>query len=281
MITVTLDVEDHRGDAPGPKRHRENTQCLLDMLEARGARATCFVVGDLIDDEKALIQRMAEAGHELALHSFDHQPLAAHTPRDFRAKTADARRRLEDAAGSPVVGYRAPSFSLTRRTPWAAPAIQDCGFRYSSSVLPAGNPLHGYPGAPQEPFRWPCGLLELPAPIGRVGPLTVPYLGGIYFRYIPEAIIRQRLRDARSAGQRGLWSYLHPYDIDADEPFCRPHGAPLWMSLLLHARRRVTTRRLDRLLTGGFGAPVGDPFARCLAAGRFDAVPWAASDDLA
>jgi polysaccharide deacetylase family protein (PEP-CTERM system associated) len=280
MITVTLDIEDHLGDAPGPRRHRANTERLLDALAARDVRATCFIVGDLVGSDGALIRRIAKAGHEIGLHSFDHRPLAAYDRATLRRSTADARHRLEDCAGRPVIGYRAPSFSLTRRTPWVPEELQAIGFRYSSSVLPAGSPLYGYPGAPRAPFRWPCGLLELPAPVGRVGPLTVPYLGGIYFRYLPQSLIRRRT-EAAADGRTCLWSYLHPYDIDADEPFTRPHGAPLWMSLLLWWRRRGALARFDRLLAGHFGAPIGKPFAERLADGEFDAARPLASDDLA
>lgn len=271
MLSVTLDIEDHRGAAPGPKRHAAMTEQLLAMLAEAAVKASVFIVADLIATDRALIRRIAAQGHEIGLHSFDHAPLAAHDPEDFRRRTAEARAALADAAGAPVAGYRAPSFSLTRATPWVPEALAEIGFEYSSSVLPAGSPLHGYPGAPREPFRWPCGLLELPAPVGRVGPLTLPYLGGIYFRYLPAALIRRRLRGIDSGPAAGVWSYLHPYDIDPAEPFCRPHGAPLWMSLLLHARRSGARARFARLLRGDMGSAIGPPLGARVAAGHFAA----------
>lgn len=280
MLTPTFDIEDHRGDAPGPKRHAANTETLLAATEAHGARATFFVVGDLVDSDPALLRRIADGGHEIGLHSFDHAPLQSHASEVFRRRTEAAKKAVEDCAGTGVVGYRAPSFSLTRRTPWVPRCLMELGFRYSSSVLPAGSPLFGFPGAPRRPFRWDCGLLELPSPVARIGPATVPYLGGIYFRYLPDPLIRHHVRRGATAfdgaasnggASAGLWSYLHPYDIDPEEPFCRPHGAPLWMSLLLHAKRAGARAKLDRMLSGRLGVAIARPLAERVDAGHFDA----------
>lgn len=276
-VTVTLDIEDHRGDAPGPKRHAEMTRRLMESLTAHGVRATVFIVGDLCATNSDLIRDIAGQGHEVGLHSFDHRPLHDHDPMAFGAKTRDARRRLQDLTGQSVTGYRAPSFSLTRQTPWVPDALRDLGFGYSSSVLPAGNPIFGFPGAPRQPFRWPCGLLEIPAPVARVGPVVVPFLGGLYFRYLPEGTIR---RSAARDRTQALWSYLHPYDIDAAEPFCRPHGAALWASLLLWFRRRGALRRFDRLLAGKIAGIPAPPFEDRIARGDFDAAAAVPSNDL-
>jgi peptidoglycan-N-acetylglucosamine deacetylase len=270
-LTITLDIEDHRGDAPGPKRHAVCTRELLDLLARYRVQGTFFVVGDLIETDADLLRQISEAGHEIGLHSFNHKPLRAHTLTEFQEQTHRAKARLEDCISAAVIGYRAPSFSLTAQTHWVTDILPQLGFGYSSSTLPAGSPLYGYPGLPKTPFRWPSGLLELPSPITKVGPLTVPFLGGIYFRYLPRSLIRRALRDRQD--QTALWSYLHPYDIDAAEPFCRPHGAPLWMSILLWANRRPALAKLEWLLEGGAGLPVGNPLGVRLVAGEFEAAP--------
>ena len=269
MITLTLDIEDHRQGQPGPKRHAAMTDRLLSVLDEADLRATCFIVGDLCESDPDLVRRIAGAGHEIGLHSFNHAPLKTHAPETFETRTRDARNRLSDLTGQPVLGYRAPSFSLTRETDWVPERLHRIGFTYSSSILPAGSPVYGYPGAPRRPFRWPCGLLELPAPVDRVGPLTLPYLGGIYFRYLPEGMIRTRA--ARNTDQV-LWNYLHPYDIDHEEPFCRPHGAPLWMSVLLWMRRSGALARFEKLAQGGLAGPVAPTFQARIGAGEFDTV---------
>ncbi len=257
-LTVTLDIEDHRhGDDP-QRRYRANTERLLDFLDARGVRATLFIVGDIVDDCAALIRRAADAGHELALHSATHTPLTEQDPAQLGPAIRDARARLADLAGQPVTGFRAPVFSLTPATTWAPALLTDLGFTYSSSILPAANPLFGYPGAPMTPFRWPSGLIELPVPLGRLGPAAVPFLGGIYLRYLPLALVRRM--EARLAPEVVRWSYLHPYDIDADEGYYRFPGTTWLQSVALWRRRGGTPGRIARLLDGvpeGVAAPLG------------------------
>jgi peptidoglycan-N-acetylglucosamine deacetylase len=157
-----------------------------------------------------------------------------------------------------VPGFRAPIFSLTRDTAWAVDAIAQAGFSYSSSVLPATNPLHGWPGAPRTPFRWDNGLIELPCPVGGFASALVPFLGGIYLRYVPLLLARRFLRglDARVVA----WSYSHPYDIDPDEPFFVPPYAGWLTSRIIHTRRGATLPALDARIEAAAGA--GPPLAR-------------------
>lgn len=215
-LTVTLDLERHRADAAGA-RYRDNAARILDFLTARGVRATVFVVGELVAELAPLLRAADAAGHELALHSHAHLPLTEERPARFRARLGDCRARLSDTVGRAPAGFRAPVFSLTPRARWACEALVELGFAYSSSVLPSAHPLHGYPGAPGTPFRWPAGLLELPVPLARAGALALPFLGGIYLRYLPPVLVahwRRRLAPGTLA-----WSYVHPYDIDDGEGY--------------------------------------------------------------
>jgi hypothetical protein len=174
-------------------------------------------------------------------------------PGRLREELHEGRGLLEDVAQAPVVGFRAPLFSLTPNTAWALEDIAACGFTYSSSVLPAVNPLHGWPGAPRTSFRWPNGLIELPCPVVGAGRLMVPYLGGIYLRYVPLGI-SLRLLDRLGAGAFA-WSYVHPYDIDPDEPFFVLPWAGWLTSRVLHTRRRATLPRIERFMAAVGAAP--------------------------
>jgi polysaccharide deacetylase family protein (PEP-CTERM system associated) len=269
-ITVTLDLEDHRLGTDATRRYKNNSARILEFLDARQIRATVFIVGDLIEQCRDLIRAASDAGHELALHSTTHTALTREHATTLAPQLIAARDSLQNMTGKAVLGFRAPVFSLTPATVWITDLLAECGFRYSSSVLPAAHPLYGYTGAPRETFRWPSGLVEFPVPIGRVGPASLPFLGGIYLRYLPLQVIRALSK--RLANGTVRWTYLHPYDIDADEAYYRFPGTSAPMSVLLWRRRRHTLKRLDALL-GGDGHVAGTPLAEQFATLEENALP--------
>ncbi len=254
-ITFTLDLEDHLGQYMPGGRFETVTYRLLDELATLGIRGTVFSTGRVAESAPALLKRVVAAGHELACHSYRHRTLDRETAQSFREETARAKDLLQQSAGTAVRGYRAPVFSLTARTLWAVDEIAGLGFAYSSSVLPASNPLFGFPGAPRTPFRWPNGLLEFPVPVARVGPVLLPFLGGIYLRYLPSWLIGRLLRSRPAASV--LWTYSHPYNFDAEEPYHRIADTAAWVSLLLWLNRRGALDKLRRLLHGQPGPALG------------------------
>jgi len=266
-ITFSLDLEDHRADKSGPKRYPENTRKVLAFLSKRDVRGTFFVVGEVAEAEPRLIREISERGHEIAFHSHSHRPLTKSNAQEFRADAEKGRALLEDMIGKPVEGYRAPVFSLTPESRWAVDVLGELGFKYSSSVLGAANPLHGFPGVPATPFKWPNGLLEIPVPLGGIGPLKLPYLGGIYLRYLPRPVVRH-LRSKAPLGHVP-WTYCHPYDFDPNEPFGLIDGAPLWASVLLWMNRRGSFDKLEAILADG-AAP---PFIEQVEQGQYAGAP--------
>lgn len=259
-VTFTLDLEDHRARRELPARYPAITRQLLPWLAELGVRGTFFVVGEVAAAEPALIREVAQNGHEIALHSYDHRPLNLITPAQFRDDTQRGRALLQDLSGQRVAGYRAPVFSLTPTSRWAVAILVELGFEYSSSVLAAPHPLYGYPGLPSVPFCWPEGLLELPAPLAAFGPWRLPYLGGFYLRYLPMILI-QWLR-ARASQDELPWTYCHPYDFDNQEAFAPMRDAALWVSVLLWFKRGSTRARLTRLLADGCAPPFAEQIAR-------------------
>lgn len=270
-FTFTVDVEEH--GTPG--RAAAATFRLLDLLDRSGARGTFFVLDDVVRQDPDLVRAVAGRGHEVASHGHDHRHLAEQGPAAFRAGTLAARDRLADLLGAPPAGYRAPYFSLTPRAAWAPGILAEAGFAYSSSVLPAWSPLAGWPGAPRRPFLWPGGVLELPVPVGRVGPLLLPFLGGMYLRWLPPWRLSTLVRSWVAEGGGGhLWSYCHPYDLDAAEGLVRRADAGLAASIMLWLNRGPTLPRLEGLLRGRRS----EPFAARLAALRAAAVAWQPAD---
>lgn len=267
-VSFTLDLEDYwlRGGAPGPID--ASVDRLLACAAAADSRGTVFVVGDLAARRPDLVRRCAEAGHEMAIHGYVHTPIDDLGADGFRADIRRARATVEDITGQPVAGYRAPLFSITAQTPWAPDILRDEGFAYSSSVLPAASPIRGFPGAPRTPFRWTCGLVELPCPIGGLGPGRVPYLGGVYLRYLPMRVVRRLA--ARAPSDAVQWLYCHPYDVDTTGvQLSLPHAGRVTTRVLSHRRRGAAARITSILGMASGGAPLAEHVARLSALPEF------------
>ena len=256
QVTFTLDLEDHRPSPDADERYPTLTREVLEFLDARAVRGTFFVVGETAETHPELVTEIARRGHEIGLHGWRHQPLTELDPESFRVDVSRGKSLLEELAGTPVVGFRAPTFSLVPDSRWAVDALVDAGFTYSSSVLPARSPLFGDPSLPTTPFRWPNGLVELPCPVVRAGGLGLPYLGGVYLRAIPgpaSSLAR------RSVGRdQLLWIYCHPYDFDPDEDFWVVPDAGRWGSRLLWYNRRRTFAKIETMLRGRAGPPLAE-----------------------
>ncbi len=266
-ITFTLDLEDHRPDDSWPARYAPIMREVLDALDARNVTGTIFVVGELAEAEPALVREVADRGHEIALHSWRHIPLTAHTPESFREETRRGKALLEDLTGRPCEGFRAPTYSLVPASLFAVDVLGELGFTYSSSVLPAANPLYGMPGAPRQPFLWPNGLAEFPGPLAGVGPLQIPFLGGTYLRLVPRPALAVALRVWRH--HTAPWTYCHPYDFDTEERFWWVPDSGR-MAPLLWVGRRGIWRKLDTLLAHGAGPPLRYRLPEAVAGGVFD-----------
>jgi peptidoglycan-N-acetylglucosamine deacetylase len=258
-FTFTFDVEDHRPDDGTELRLLDATRRVLAFCADRGVVGTVFVVGEIVRDHPELVREIAAHGHELGLHGWRHTPITELTPEVFREETARGRALLAEVAAQDVIGFRAPTFSLVPESAWATEVLVDLGFTYSSSILPAWNPLYGYPGLPRHPFTWPSGLLELPAPIIKAGPLGLPVVGGTYLRVLPWPMVRAGLRDKPLGSVP--FTYCHPYDADPGEPYWVVPGTGRVLSPLLWYGRKRMLRRIDRLLAGRAGPPLGQRLA--------------------
>jgi polysaccharide deacetylase family protein (PEP-CTERM system associated) len=182
-------------------------------------RATFFTLGWVAERHPALIRRIVAGGHELASHGYGHELVHAIGKEAFRADLRRAKAVLEDTGGVAVIGYRAPTFSIGRRSaPWAHAVLAEEGHRYSSSVFPVKHDLYGEPDAPRAPHRPdPSGVVELPMTTVRVGNRNLPCAGGGWFRLLPYALFRAGLRRVNADGTAGLF-YFHPWEVDPDQP---------------------------------------------------------------
>jgi polysaccharide deacetylase family protein (PEP-CTERM system associated) len=239
------------------RRYRErvprNAHTYLDWLRKHSFTCTFFVVSDVAEAYPSLIQEIASEGHEIACHSFRHVPLDQQSAEDFKRDTGRAIEVLLKTGAKRVEGMRAPVFSMTEATKDRYPIMESLGFRYSSSVLPARNPLYGWKAFGEQARLVGTRLVEIPMTVARVGPLTVPFAGGIYFRNLPQMLINRRAQQHLRSGVP-LSGYFHPYDIDTEqEHFMHPgiKNSRLFNALMYRNRKSVF-RRLDALVAHGF-----------------------------
>lgn len=258
---VTIDVEEyfHIEAAHGfiarrdwdslPSRVECNVELLLDLFARHDVRATFFFLGWIGQRHPHLVRRCADAGHEIASHGSHHDRLHRLTPATFREDALDSKRLLEDLAGAPVLGYRAPTWSITRDTAWALDALAHCGFTYDASIFPVFHPWYGVPDAPTRPFlaqSQPDGakLLEVPPLIWRTMNRNLAVAGGGYFRLLPLSLMRAGLRQAAHEARPAVL-YFHPWEFDPDTP---PMPLPLTGRVRTYTGLRTAADRFDRVL---------------------------------
>ncbi len=202
-----------------PSRVERNTQILLDMLDAFKTRATFFVVGWIAERHPNLVRSIIDRGHEIGCHSYLHRRVYTLTPAEFRDDTKKAKDILENICEQVVLGYRAPSYSITSNSLWALDILAALGFKYDSSVFPICHDIYGIPGAPRFSYVLPgCDIVELPISTARFLGRNIPVAGGGYFRLFPYWITRFFLRKINREDKRPFVFYLHPWEVDPGQP---------------------------------------------------------------
>jgi len=228
-------------------RVEQTSSAVIELFARTGAKATFFTLGWVAKRHPALIRRIVDAGHELASHGWDHVRVFTMNPGQFRDDIRRTRALLEDIGGKPVLGYRAPSFSIDGRTPWAHAILAEEGYAYSSSVAPVVHDHYGWPEAPRFAFRPVDGsqLIELPVTTARLAGRTIAAGGGGFFRLFPYAFSRWAIRQVNAESRPAIF-YFHPWEIDPGQP--RVANAPVRSKLRHYARLGAMERKLERVI---------------------------------
>ena len=242
-------------------RVTRSTERLLDILDRERVRATFFVLGWVAERHPSLVREIASLGHEIACHGYGHRMIQHLSRPDFERDVTRAKRALEDAVGRPVLGYRAPTFSIMRATLWSLDVLIEAGFRYDSSIFPVVHDRYGIPDAPRFPHRLkaPGGgeITEFPMSTMTVLGRRLPVAGGGYFRLFPYRVTRRAI--ARINGERQpAMVYLHPWEFDPEQPRL-PVGPLTRFRHLVNVGK--TEPRLRRLLTEVSFAPASEVLA--------------------
>ncbi len=227
---LTIDVEDYfqvSAFAPYIRRDEWDTrECrvernvdrILAMLAAKDVKATFFTLGWVAERYPQVVRRIVAGGHELASHGYGHERASDLDRKAFAQDITRAKHLLEDLAGLPVQGYRAPSFSIGTGNLWAFDSLAQAGYRYSSSIYPIQHDHYGMPSSPRFAYRLACGLLEVPITTLRMMNRNLPSSGGGYFRLLPYAATRWMLRRINQVDREPAIFYFHPWEIDVDQP---------------------------------------------------------------
>jgi len=260
LNAMTVDVEEHfqvsafentirrdEWDAI-PSRVEANTSRLLDLFDEVQVTATFFVLGWIAERHGGLVRRIAERGHEVACHGYSHRLVYNQTEAEFRDETLRAKALLQDITGSPVLGYRAASFSIGRANLWALDVLAEAGFRYDSSLFPIVHDRYGIPGAPRHMrvVRTPRGgrLVEVPPSTLRMGRLVVPFGGGGYLRLFPRGLTRWAIGRLNARERLPVVVYVHPWETDPGQPRV---AAPLRSRLRHYVGLETTLPKLRNL----------------------------------
>ncbi len=232
-------------------RVEDNVVRILDMFDEADVKATFFTLGWVAQRHGPLMRRIVEAGHELASHGYDHARVFTFNQKEFGEDIRKAREILEDASGATITGYRAPSFSIDQRTPWAYVELAQQGYAYSSSVAPVAHDHYGWRDAPRFAFRPLPGadLIEIPVTTAMLGGKRVAAGGGGFFRVLPYAFSRWAIRQVNREEGRPAVFYFHPWEIDPDQP--RVPGAPVKSRLRHYTNLKKMAPKL-RDLVGEF-----------------------------
>ena len=254
-----------------PSRVDDSARRLLDAFEAHRRHATFFVLGWVAERRPALVREIAARGHEIACHGYGHELVYEIGPERFREDLKRARKAIEDAVGTRVDGYRAPSFSITARSLWALDILAEEGFRFDSSIFPVRHYRYGIPDFDQRPvelrLRNGLSIREFPLTTLDVGPVRLPLAGGAYLRFLPPSIFRWGLRRLADAREPSVL-YLHPWEIDAEQPRL-PTG---WRVRVNHYHNlHRTLDRVRALLDRYAFEPVGRVLDRLAESGRLPA----------
>jgi polysaccharide deacetylase family protein (PEP-CTERM system associated) len=240
-----------------PNRVVPNTRRLLQIFEENGVTATFFVLAWVADRHPELVAEISAAGHEIASHGYGHQLVYNQTPEVFREDVRRAKSILEDLSSRPVRGYRAPSYSITRRSLWALDVLVEEGYTYDASIFPIRHDRYGIPGAPRHAYalqRAGGTLTEAPPSTVRIGPVNLPVAGGGYFRLLPYGWTRWGIARINRHEAKPAIFYLHPWEIDPDQPWLKAG----FVSRFRHYRNlHKTEPRLRQLLRDFRFGPLG------------------------
>lgn len=237
---MTIDVEDYyqvsamakavnyKDWDSWPSRVVNNTTKILDIFDEFNTKATFFVLGWVAERHPEIVREIDRRGHEIASHGYSHQLIYNQEPKIFHDETRRSKQILEDIIGRGIEGYRAASYSVTRSSLWALETLIELGFKWDSSIFPVHHDRYGIAGSPELPYTLvnenQQKLIEFPLTTAKVFGMSVPAAGGGYFRQYPYMLSKYLFSKASENSSKPMIFYLHPWEIDAEQPRIKNAG---------------------------------------------------------
>ena len=282
-------------------RIERNTDRILEILDSvrspQKVQGTFFVLGWIAGRYPDLVRRIQKGGHEIACHGYAHKLIYNQSKEEFREDVKKAKATLEDITGNEVIGYRAPSYSITEKSQWAFEVLVGEGFKYDSSIFPIRHDFYGMSNAPRFPFiiflngnnnfefsvlnfeeqqhrttSAPNNLLthslinsnsliEFPISTVRILGQNIPISGGGYFRLLPYPLIKKGLKRINEVEQKPFIFYMHPWEIDPEQP--RINGLSSRSKFRHYVNLNKTENKFKRLLGDFQFSTVRDLIENC------------------
>jgi polysaccharide deacetylase family protein (PEP-CTERM system associated) len=240
-------------------RVQDNTEKILDILNDAGQRATFFILGWVAERRPDMVKQIAKRGHEVACHGYSHHLVYQQTRQQFKEDVLRSKQLLENITGLPVIGYRAPNFSIIKESLWAIDILQSCGFEYDSSIFPVSfHDRYGFPGIKRSMFRFPNGLIEVPLTVFKIMNVNLPAAGGAYFRFFPYRYFRFVFKRLNKHGNYAVF-YLHPWELDVAQPKI---NVPFKYRLRHYFNIHKTEQKIKMLLNEFRFSPIKDLISR-------------------
>ena len=211
------------------KPHIKNKKCspsvingidkILDLLRKHETLATFFVVGELLEIQPEIFDKIIENNHEIGFHTMYHDRLDSP---GFKEKFPDEIKKFEKLTNGKSQGFRAPTFSLNTESSWVIDVLEKNNYVYDSSIVPAKTNLYGMPNANNKPYKISSKCLEENSEDGKIieFPLLVtkflgkkiPAGGGFYLRTLPLRVIENAIKSYEKQKIPGVF-YIHSWEL--------------------------------------------------------------------
>jgi len=248
----------------------KTTNVIISLLDRFEVKATFFILGQVASQFPDLVKDIADKGHEIGVHGYNHLRFNQISPQKAREELLAAKKKLEDIIGCEVLGHRAPAFSISSKTPWAFDVLVSCGFKYDSSIMPTKLSGTSWANFPENPCKILSKkgkeIIEIPIKPYHFGPLRIPYSGGSYLRLLPFSIVKAGFLQNHASSIL----YIHPYELDEDrypDYYFHELNKTSWLTQIkmrsMWLNRKQTKGKLEKLLSSFSFSTMRD-FISCL-----------------